>query len=217
MKFKTILKAIFFTTILFFLVSKMIKEPERKIFKDINKLYYSKQYKTVKTELITYLKSHPKSVNSWCYLGRVNIDLQDTTGAKNAYTKALNISPKHYNALMGLGMVYHMYADYKHAKQWYTKAIEIAPLKPEAYSRLMVLELNYKHFNEAIRYGEKAKVLNLIKQEPEILENLAIAYHYTNKIEKRDHLILTLKNLNYRGLKNIKKIIKTGGDIRADL
>lgn len=66
---------------------------------------------------------------------------------------------------------------------------------------------------EAIRYGEKAKSLNIIKNNLVILSNLAIAYHYDNQIEKRNKILMKLEEDNYRDLKYIKMIINGEIDI----
>lgn len=180
----------------------------------LNKLYYNEKYKEVKTQLDDYIEEHPNSVNAWCYLGTVlRDDLGDTTGAVNAFNSALNIEADHYNSIIGLGIIQRMYGNYDKAKAFYKLAIDINSRNPVAYGSLVVLELKNRNMKEAIRYGEKAKSLNIIKNNLVILSNLAIAYHYDNQIEKRNKILMKLEEDNYRDLKYIKMIINGEIDI----
>ena len=192
---------------LFFVVKKMMKSSEYSEVRKINEIYYSGKYSDAKSALESHLENYPTSSESWVYLGLVNLDLNDTIAAEEAYIKAFELDSKNDKAMIGLGIVQRMKGNYAKARAYYEKAIEVNPNNPDAYSSLLVLEIKNENYPKAVALGEKARGMKLLDTRPGVLGNLVVAYHLNNQFEERDKALSELEKMNYKDIEYTKMII----------
>jgi tetratricopeptide (TPR) repeat protein len=212
---KKLLCTLVLISTLIFAIVKIYQYPEKHDIGRINKLYYSGEFEKAKNALEIHIKKYPGSSKSWAYLGLVNLELDDTTGAESAYKKGFELDKLNDKAIIGLGIVARMQGDYAKARQYYERAIEINPNNPDSYASLLVLEIKNKNYAKAVELGEKARDMNLIKTRPGILGNLVLAYHLNNQVKERDRTLAELRRMNYPDVKYIEMMIKGEIDVNV--
>lgn len=114
--------------------------------------------------------------------------------------------------MTGLGILERKKRNYDKAADFYDKAIFINPKYGKAYGSLLVIELKRGNFERAVQLGEKA--VKLDNSDLAIKGNLALAYHYTKQVNKRDELVNELTEKGYHYLKYLQLFFD--GTIKLD-
>ena len=199
--------AVVFFVVAFFIGKKLFKGPENTTIAKVNEFYYAGEYGKAKGALKSYLKDHPDSPKCWSYLGLVNVELNDTLGAEQAYKKALALDNQSGRSIVGLGVVERMKGNYVKARAYYERALQLNPDDPSVYTSLSVVEIKCHHFAKAIELGETAKEKDDLGKNPVILSNLVIAYHLNHQKKERDQMLAALEKTNYQNMEEVKMLI----------
>lgn len=199
--------AVVFFVVAFFIGKKLFKGPENTTIAKVNEFYYAGEYGKAKGALKSYLKDHPDSPKCWSYLGLVNVELNDTLGAEQAYKKALALDNQSGRSIVGLGVVERMKGNYVKAITYYERALQLNPDDPSVYTSLSVVEIKNRNFARAIELGEIAKEKDDLGKNPVILSNLVIAYHLNHQKKERDQMLAALEKTNYQNMEEVKMLI----------
>lgn len=199
--------AIVFFVVAFFIGKKLFRGPENTTIAKVNEFYYAGEYEKAKGALKHYLKDHPDSPKCWSYLGLVNVELNDTLGAEQAYKKALALDDQSGRSIVGLGVVERMKGNYSKARAYYERALQLDPDDSIVYTNLSVVEIKCRHFAKAVELGEIAKEKDDVGKNPVILSNLVIAYHLNHQKKERDQTLAALQKTNYQHIEYIKRLI----------
>lgn len=167
------------------------------------------EYDSVIEEMQDFLKDHPKSAKGHVLLGWAYAKTDQLEKGEQHFDKALALDPKWDNAYVGKGVIARTRGDLGAARNCYLKAIDLVPENAEAFSSLLVIEVLERNDKKAVEYGEKA--WGLRKDLATIPANLAIAYHYTGQVEKRDEMYGHAERLGYHQLDTLRSIF--AGDV----
>lgn len=174
--------------------------------------YNSQDFTSCQTKLLAYTQKYPNDFKGWSFLGTVASELENDSLATVVYEKSLALNPKDFKALTGLGVLARLNKEYDKAATYYEKAISIDPNYGKAYSSLEIIELKRGDLNKAVALGEKAATLDA--KDLGIKSNLAMAYHLTHDIAKRDSLFRELSAKGYPHVDNLKRLFE--GSLSVD-
>lgn len=175
-------------------------------FNEILVVFRSGDLDTSRTRLESFLVKHPEHENALIILGHVHFDQQQWKAAEQAYTKALKVTDdKSFRAHNSLGILYEEgFNQLERAEAHYTKCIELNPKYSFAYSGLAVVKLKRNQDPAALKLAQQAHELN--ERDAVIASNLAIAYHYNQRLAERDKMAQRAQELGYTRMKSLKKI-----------
>lgn len=199
--------AVVFFVVAFFIGKKLFRGAENTTIAKVNEFYYAGEYEKAKGVLKNYLKDHPDSPKCWSYLGLINVELNDTLGAEQAYKKALALDDQSGRSIVGLGVVERMKGNYEKAKAYYERALQLNPDDPSVYTNLSVVEIKNHNYAKAVTLGETAKEKDDLGKNPVVLANLVIAYHLNHQKKERDQTFAALKKSNYQNMEEVKMLI----------
>lgn len=160
--------------------------------------------KTAVTKLKQHLESKPRDDMAWTILGHAYEDLDQDDEAETAYKKALEINPRRFDALTGMGILSRKKGNYDQALDYYEQALAIDPKYAQAYSSMTVIALKKNDDKKALEYAKKG--YDLDKEDPVIVANLAVAYHYNGMVELRDKMTREARKLGYKNINTLEKI-----------
>ncbi|WP_456433840.1 tetratricopeptide repeat protein [Thermosulfuriphilus sp.] len=81
----------------------------------------------------------PTTAEAWFFLGLSREAQGDSSGAKEAYEKALKLDPRHTDSLVNLGNIDYQEGELSRAKELYFQALLLEPDHPEASFNLACL------------------------------------------------------------------------------
>lgn len=168
------------------------------IINQIDRLFQEGKYEQAKTSIDSFINLNSKNELAWTLKGQIEEKLDNNQSAAEAYNKALEINPKAAKALTGMGIISRKNGDYDQSAGYYYKAIKANPNYAPAYSSLVTIELKRKNFENAVKFGEKGYLLE--KEDPVIIANLSIAYHFFGDTVNRDRYYEMAKKLKYRNI-----------------
>lgn len=151
-----------------------------------------------------YLKKHPKDVMAWTIKGNILEQIDDDDAAEAAYLSALAINPKAFEAICSMGILRRKRGDYDGAIRYYRRAIEINPDYAQAYSSMAVIEIRRGNDPEALRLAQIGYTKD--QEDPVIAANLAIACHYSGKMDLRDKYTRIAEKLGYQRMETLAQI-----------
>ncbi|WP_394748470.1 tetratricopeptide repeat protein [Spongiimicrobium salis] len=157
-------------------------------------------FETCLSKINKFLKRYPKSEEVWLIKGNLGNEIFNTQMAKQSFMEALKINPDYPKALAGMGVVMRREKKYGEAEDYYYKALKLDSELYLAKSSLMLLELRKENYDVAIALGEDSIKKGIKNVQPRIIENLMIAYHYSEEFEKRNYLFSYLKEIEYSRL-----------------
>lgn len=169
-------------------------------------IYQQGDVQTAVDKLKQYLESNPRDPLAWTILGNAHLDLDAAEEAKTAYQKAIEINPRQFQALSGLGLVASRRGNYDQAVSYYQKAVQANPQYAPAYSNMAIAAIKQGQDARALEYAKQAYALD--KNDPVIVANLAIMYHYNGAYEQRDKMTEEAKRLGYPNIEALQKIYK---------
>ena len=138
--------------------------------------------------------------------GQVCSDLEWNELAEQNYRTALQINPNDSAAYVGLGVLCRKRGDLDGAMQYYQRAVALNPKGAQAYSSMAIIEMKRSNDRKALEYAEKASKLD--SKDATLAANLAVAYHYNNRIADRDRMCAEAERLGYRGLDSVQAIFR---------
>ena len=156
------------------------------------------------SDLNNFLKKYPKNDLAWTILGHAYADLDKIEDAKKAYKKAVALNPKRFEAITGLGILHRKLGEYDEALNAYQKSVKIDPGFAQAYSSMAIIYLKKLADKKALEYAVKGYELD--KKDPTIAANLAVVYHYNDKIKERTRMTKVAEKLGYKNIGVLKKI-----------
>lgn len=170
----------------------------------IDEKFREGQVEEAKQELESFLEQTKDNEYAWTLLGHIHAELDDNQAARKAYEQALTINANTVEALTGLGIIFRKALDYPKAADYYHQAIDIDPNYAQAYSSLAVVKLKQRKFDEALKMGLKGYELD--PDDPVLIANLSITYHYAGDSLKRDQFYELAEINGYRNLPSLQKI-----------
>lgn len=179
----------------------------------LDDLYNRGQYQQVINGATEHLEKYPDSYQGWSQLGWAHLRLEHRERAKMCFHKAIELEPYSENAYMGLGMVCRVEGDLAAARANYQKAASLVADNAEAFSNLVAIELMDGNNAGAVEYGEKAWALH--QNDPALAANLAVGYHYSGDLEKRDAFYQHAEELGYPGLNTLQEIFAGKISVRS--
>lgn len=175
---------------------------QQKQLDEILTLYQQKELPRAERRLTIFLQQFPYSVEAWVLAGNLSLQLNKTTKAKHAFTKALELDGVDERALLGLGVVARRNGQYDRAEEYYYRVLKTNPHSHSAKSNLLIVEILNGNLDTAVSLGEDAwRAADKNKQEQlAIGANLVIAYHENGQPEKCRELLRELEGLQYDGI-----------------
>lgn len=201
---KRILTIVGILSSLYFLYQRYERSIQSSELKSIAELYYSGDLDSCEVLLLDFTERNPSNYGGWNFLGNVYLEDYRDSLAEPVYRKSLELENQNVQALTGLGVIARVRKNYTEAEEYYQKAIEVDPKFAQSYSSLLVIKILNENYEEAVKLGEKAWKLN--PKELGIGGNLALAYHYSGLLNKRDSLLNLLEQQNYQDLSYLKMI-----------
>lgn len=189
---------------IFMLVSSSLLHAASRELDAISLIYQQGDAKTASAQLKNYLKTHEGDDLAWTILGHAHKDLDNDQAAEAAYLKALKINPKRIEAITGMGILSRRKGNYDAAMDYYQKAVSLDPQYAQAYSSMVVIALKQEKDKDALAYARKA--FDLDDEDPVIIANLAMAYHYNGMTKERDKMTKKAIKAGYRGGDKLEKI-----------
>ena len=110
-----------------------------------------------------------------------NLDWRDNI---TLYTRTLAASPNAYYMHNNLGVVYWGKADVKSAEREWTEALRLAPTATIVLDNLAMLNLTFRHYEEAVGYSLRALAVD--PGDPDARGNLGSAYLETGNIKEAE-------------------------------
>ena len=170
----------------------------------ISQIYLEGDLEGSLAKMVEYLKDYPKDDLAWTIKGNILAEQDADDEAEAAYLKALELNPKNFQATNAMGVLFRKKGDPEQAMTYYRKAIELEPGYAQAYSSMAVIELKRSNDVEALRLAKKAYEND--KEDPVIVSNLAVAYHYKGLEKERDQFTDIAEGLGYDSIDVLKKI-----------
>jgi tetratricopeptide (TPR) repeat protein len=170
----------------------------------IAKLYLNGDTDAALTELSSYLADRPTDARAWTIQGNILEVLDRSDEAEVAYRRALEIAPTHVAAITGMGILARKRGDSTRALEYYARAVELEPDYAQAYSSMAAIELRRGNYDEALRLGKLAYSKD--KQDPVVVANLAVAFHYVGDVAERDRYTALAVVLKYKNVEALRKI-----------
>jgi tetratricopeptide (TPR) repeat protein len=167
----------------------------------IAQVYLDGEVDKALVQLDAYMAKHPNDSLAWTIKGNILGNLDKDAEAEQAYQSAIKIDPKAFEAICSLGILHRKRGDYDGAIGFYQKALKINPDYAQAYSSMAVIELKRNRDAEALRLAQLAYGKD--KEDPIIAANLALAYHYNGKLERRDKYTRIARELGYKNMKRL--------------
>lgn len=169
---------------------------------EIITLYHQRELPQAEQRLSSFLRQFPSSVEAWILKGNLSLQLNKTSKAQFAFTKALELDGVDERALLGLGIVARRNGQYDLAEEYYYQVLRANPRSHSAKSNLLIVEILNGNLDTAVSLGEDAwRAADKDKQEQlAIGANLVIAYHENDQPEKCRELLQELERLQYDGI-----------------
>ncbi len=171
----------------------------------INSAFMNGEYSLVLTLGESFLAEFPNSEDALQLVGWAYLKEGGVIQAKECFQRLIALNPNRDNAYVGLGATYRKSGDLKSARKSYKKAIEAYPENSEAYSSLVVVALLEEDVAGAVAYGEKA--WGFVKDNPSVLANMAIAYHFQGDTAQCRLFVERARASGYHGMDGLRQII----------
>lgn len=171
---------------------------------EMDNLFKAGEFEKAKEQLEQYLPENADNEYAWTLMGHIYTELDNESLAYSSYNKALKINNETVEALTGLGILARKKGDYDEAAKYYNQAIKIKPSYAQAYSSMVVVELKRNNFDQAVEMGQKG--FDLDPEDPIIIANLSIAYHYQGDTINRDKYYDLAAEIGYSSIDILPQI-----------
>jgi Flp pilus assembly protein TadD, contains TPR repeats len=155
-------------------------------------------------KLKDYTQKNPRDALGFLQLGNTLFDLENYKDAGDMYAKALSINPKLYLAHLSMASVYRQTGELDKAVEECNKVLQYNAEDVNAYASLSKIELKRHQYDKALNLALSAYGLD--KGNLNVIDNLAIVYHYKNMVKERDEIFNILKQNNYYDIDRTKAI-----------
>ena len=164
------------------------------------------QYRQLERICRDYLKKYPKSYEAWSILAMLCKDSKGPEESLKCINRSLELNDNFANTYLMKGMYYLLRSEREPALEWLTKAFEIDPhLLDERDTWITNFLLAIKDYQGAAELTEVFWETN--KKAAWIPAELVIAYHRLGNIEKRDEYLKHARELGYKDIETLEKMI----------
>lgn len=105
--------------------------------------------------LLNATKLAPQSADLWGQLGELQVQIRDTTGAKQSLNKALSVDRQHVAANFQLGNLANRKGELTQAARYYERALANQPDLPNAHYQLAAVRFRQGRADEAVRHMQQ--------------------------------------------------------------
>lgn len=175
-------------------INTVITEMDRRYYADeeLEDILAEEELEPRIKKLKQYITGHPENVSGQYYLADSLFDAKQFTEVESIMLKLRESEPDFDIATLLLA------AAYRETKQYDKAAVEVQSVlsgnteSDHAYFALSRIELKQHKDEQGLRDAQKAYELN--PDNGANIANLALANHYTQHLDERDHLVALLQN-----------------------
>ncbi|MBI9055203.1 MAG: hypothetical protein JEY96_15375 [Bacteroidales bacterium] len=148
-------------------------------------------------------KYNPNHFKLNYYLGKIyGRFLNDLNTSKFYLERAAKINPNDVAVFKDLGVAYGLTKEFKKSAIALTRAVELDSFDPVLKLNLAMTYANLKDFNNALKWMNEIKSMDIEKADAKILINLAYLYRNMGKNEKSQECFAQAQSLNPDLFKN---------------
>ncbi|WP_010249046.1 tetratricopeptide repeat protein [Acetivibrio cellulolyticus] len=161
--------------------------------KDLSSLMEANQNDNASLEknLDEYLKEHPDDVVAALVLGNMKFDLEKYDEVESIMQKVISSNSDFWDGKLLLAATYREKGNYQKAEELCKDVLSVNTQNKLALGALVRLELKLGDVAKGLETATKSYELD--KNDAFSISNMALAYHYNNKLDKRDEMFNEFK------------------------